>query len=193
MKTLAPFLGVVLLIAACGGGSGGDDTTTTSGSPQTTVTTTDPGGPGSTTPPDPSTPPPDAVVLSIDIVGGCFMMGPNCVRYEIHGDGHLDVFRLGGDTVEKVGEGSVEPIQVTDLWAEVRETDMDALRASLGPGTCQACVDGTDTMLTITVDGVTHTFDSVEVEFDETLPVFAIVAQILREADGQVEFPIVQR
>lgn len=157
------------------------------------VSTTEPTTTSTSAAPQVAGPPADAVVFEADVIGGCFMMGPNCARYVVYGDGALETFRLGVEPVELVGTGTVDPVLVSDLWTEVGATDMDGFRASLGPGVCNACVDGVDTLLTLRVGGDVFAFDSAEVDFDVQRPIFALVDLIVRDAFRQVDVPIISR
>lgn len=179
MKLTTTLLALALVVAGCGIESEPRTATTAATGPTTT----------SATQPIPE----DAIVLEADVVGGCFMMGPNCARYVVRGDGSVETYRLGADPAELVGTGAIDPVLVSDLWVEVTETDMEALRASLGPGECQACVDGVDTELVLTVDGQSWSFSSADVDFDEREPVFAMVALIIRDAASETDIPIITR
>ncbi len=170
MKLRSALLAALLILAACGGTA----TTTTS----TTAV--------------PDTVPPEVAVLTADLVGGCFMMGPNCVRYVVYGDGTVEAYRLAGLGAQLEGTAGIDPDLVAQLWHEVGRTDMEALRARLGPGECYACVDGIDTKLTLTVGDDSWFFDSAEVEFDRREPVFALVDTIVRQASSLLDIPIIQ-
>ena len=167
---LVLLLAVLMTVAACGG------------SVETSTTTTR----------APATVPPDVAVLSADLVGGCFMMGPNCVRYVVYGDGTVEAYRLAGLGAQLEGTAGMDPDLVAELWNEIARTDMEALRTRLGPGQCYACVDGIDTKLTLTVGDQSFFFDSAEVEFDRTEPVFALVDTIIGQASSLLDIPVVQ-
>jgi hypothetical protein len=170
MKIRCALVAVLMTAAACGG-----STTST-----TTSTTASP------------TVPPDAAVLRADLVGGCFMMGPNCVRYVVYGDGTVEAFRLVGQGAQLEGTAGIDPDIVAELWNEMGRTDMEALQARLGPGECFACVDGIDTKLTLTVGAESWFFDSAEVEFDRREPLFALVDAIISQASSILDIPVVQ-
>ena len=179
-RSMRPFLlmaALALIVGACGG-AGSSGVTTTS------FVTSAPSEPAI---------PDDAVVVQLDLVGGCFMMGPNCVRHLVYGDGTVETYRLGTEPAELLGEGAIDAMLISELWQTVTDTDMDALRSELAAGRCQACVDGIDIELALTVAGQTTRFSSADVDFDEQQPVFALVGLILRAADGLVDVLIVTR
>lgn len=168
---------VALTLAACGGGGDGASTTTTTIPAVTTTTTVAPAEP----------------LLQADLIGGCFMMGPNCARYVVSSDGTVEAYRLGEDVPELLWTSSIDPSLVDDLEEAVADTDLEAMRGRLGPGTCHACVDGIDTVLTFhTADGEI-VFDSAQVEFDTTEPVFVTAALVVQAATTTGEVPIVGR
>ena len=178
--SLALFL-LALLTAACGEPGSAP------------ISTTEPIPTSTSAAPQVAAPPADEIVFEADVIGGCFMMGPNCARYVVYGDGTLETYRLGVEPVELVGTGTVDSVLVSDLWTEVASTDMEAFRASLGPGVCNACVDGVDTLLTLRVGGDVYSFDSTAVDFDVQRPIFALVDLIVRDAFRQVDMPIISR
>jgi hypothetical protein len=165
-------IALVLLVTACGGGSAAPETTTG---------------------PEASGPAPDAVVLSADLVGGCAMMGPNCSRYVVYGDGRVEGYRLGGVGSELVAETTVDRDAVAEFADVVSGTDLEALRSRLPAGTCMACVDGVDTTLVVHTGGGDVTFSSAEAEFDPSEPVFAALRPILDAAVAGIEIPVQTR
>jgi len=126
----------------------------------------------------------------IDQTGGCFQMGPNCVRYEISADGTLTGYRLGSENPESFGTVTLGAAAVANLAAALAATDLEALAARLGPGTCQACVDGIDTIVTFTVADTAVAFDSATVHFDPAEPMFAALANLQGVAAEALPLPI---
>jgi hypothetical protein len=175
-KAVATILAIML--AACGGGAVGADTgeptTASTAAPTTTAVAVEP-------------------LLQADLIGGCFMMGPNCSRYVIYTDASIEVYRLGNDVPELLWEATIDESLVADLTEALRSTDLEAMRSHLGPGTCNGCVDGIDTVLTFTHDGAASVFDSTQVELDATEPVFITAALAIQAATATGEIPILRR
>ena len=119
------------------------------------------------------------------------MMGPNCVRYVAESDGSVSVYRLVGPEAELVDAITIDPTLVENLIMAVAAADFDALRSRLGPGECRACYDGIDTEVTFVVDGAAVAFNSVDVEFDTSEPVFAALDAVIAAA-SVVETPLEQ-
>ena len=163
-------------LAACGGGVSGSGSPTTAAPTPTTTTVA-----------------PPQRLLQADLVGGCFMMGPNCARYVLFDDGSLEVYRLGTEPPELLWTDSIEVSLVADLQEALAATDLEELRSQLGSGTCNACVDGIDTVLTFTVDGSDTVFDSAQVELDTTEPLFITAALAVQAATATGQVPIVAR
>jgi hypothetical protein len=115
----------------------------------------------------------DSITFVMD--GGCMMMGPNCPTYELMPGGEFSLRRTGGADIEATG--SIDPQVARDLWDVVRSTDFDDLTASLGPGECRACVDGIDTRMIIKSGDTEHVLDSTQVEFDQTVALFALTEE----------------
>lgn len=142
-------------------------------------------GPGS----QPPTDGPDTITIIHD--GGCQMAGPNCPTYEIDRDGTLRLYRTGDPAV--VTEASVDAAVVAELWDQITQADIPALIDRAGPGTCQGCVDGIDTVVTYTLEGAEVRLDSTVVAFDPDEPFFVILNEAVEAAAGAVELPLQQR
>ena len=141
-------------------------------------------------------PQPDHLVLRVETSGGCAMLGPNCVRFDVFGDGSVAGYRVTLEGIEAVGTGSIDQDLVFDLHREVSTTDLGALHERLPPGECLGCVDGTDfTMSFLPADQppVPIEFSSVEVELDRNEPVFAAAWRVYAAANSAVEIPVISR
>ncbi|RPI22582.1 MAG: hypothetical protein EHM57_05095 [Actinobacteria bacterium] len=171
---ILPAIVAALALAACGAGDASG-----SADPTAPVTTT------TAAPPQP--------LLQADLIGGCFMMGPNCVRYVIYDDASVEAHRLGNEAPELLWVAAIDESLVADLDAALAGADLEELRSRLGPGTCNACVDGIDTVLTITRDGAETVFDSAQVEFETSEPVFAAADRAVQAAAATGEVVIIQR
>lgn len=158
---------MLLVIALAGGCSPGDSETTT------------------------PTPGPLYYPVTVDHSGGCVMMGPNCVRHVIRADGTVEIYRLGLAETEPVGTTTVGGALIAVLSTAMAEVDFDALRSRLEPGQCRGCVDGIDTRITFTGNGVEVTFDSLDEELDPAEPIFSAVGDLVAAARADVEVPLV--
>ena len=138
-------------------------------------------------------PEPDVVVIAVESTGGCAMMGPNCSKLLVFGDGTVEAYRFVGDGDELVDTGSIDPQVVADLARLVSSTDLEAIRARLGPGECRGCYDGIDTTMTFYDDDGPATFASVDVELDAAEPLFAAAWAVADAAHGSIEIPLVAR
>jgi hypothetical protein len=168
-----------LILAACGGSTAA--TSPTTGATATTAAET-------TTSAAAASP-----LLQADLIGGCFMMGPNCARYVIASDGTVEVYRLGNDAPELLWTATIDTSLAEDVAGALAAADLDEVRSRLGPGTCNACVDGIDTVLTFFVGGEEVVFDSAQVEFDTAEPVFITAALAVQAATASGEIPILSR
>lgn len=186
---LALVLAVLTMIGAACGGAGSDPPATTGSGPATTQvppTQPDTGAPTTVPPTVPSSEGPaigDASIIAvIQLTGGCQMMGPNCPTFVLWTDGRasavrgappVDPFaaRLPDEAVESVG--FIDPSLAAALTDAVATTDFAALVPQLGPGVCNGCVDGIDTIVSIaTLSGIV-TLSSTDVGFDVAEPFFA--------------------
>ncbi len=167
MTRFLPIL--ALLLSTCSGASVASTTTTT-------------------LPPGPE---PAGVLLVAEFPGGCAMMGPNCERLVIYGDGTVEAHRLGSGDPRPVDVGSIDPALVAALHRVVVRTDLEAMRLRLPPGECQGCVDGIDTTVTFTVDGHDTTFSSIDTELVISEPVFAAMWSVIDAARDVTEIPLI--
>lgn len=174
-RALTPLLGL-LLVAACGDDNSTSNTTATS-SDDTTVETTAPAA---------------TEALRYVTTGGCLMMGPNCATYVVYSDGTVEVYRTGENTPAEV-VGSIPAAEITAFLDSVQDTDFDALATEVGPGTCNACVDGIDVIATLTFADGPVTLDSTVVNFDLSHPFFANLETLMEDVRAVGELPIQQR
>jgi hypothetical protein len=136
----------------------------------------------------------DPASLTVTIVerGGCEMMGPNCRVYVVAGDGTFQVERAGLEDQGAVASGELDESIAEFLREAVAGTDLAGLAETLPPGECRGCADGIDYLVTVDVDGTVTTFDSVEVLFDPTEPLFTAIGDVIAAASA-VEVPILSR
>ncbi len=141
----------------------------------------------------PAAPPiPDGPVLVVEFSGGCMMMGPNCQRWVVDGDGTVEVFRVGTD-VTPVTTVATDPALVERLWSAATTADPGALRARLPEGRCNGCVDGIDTTFTFTTPGGTATFRSIETELVRSEPLLDAAWAVVEATEPLVEVPTITR
>lgn len=135
---------------------------------------------------------PNAVVVTVEQSGGCFMMGPNCPTYAVHANGQVDLFRT--EALDTTVDSSTIAVPLVDaLTEQIRSTDFVALRTRLPEGECQGCFDGIDTKLVLTTRNGEVTFSSIDVEMDPMEPLFAAVSNIVAAASQSTELPLEQR
>lgn len=157
----------LIAVAACG-----DDSKSESTTPDTAASATE--------------------VLRYETVGGCQMMGPNCATYVVYSDGSVEIYRTGENTPAEV-VGSIPAAEVAAFLDSVKDTDFDGLVADVGPGTCNACVDGLDIKATITFADGPVELDSTIVNFDLTHPLFANLETLMEDVRAVGELEIQQR
>ncbi len=140
----------------------------------------------------PATADPARVVLVYASTGGCDQMGPNCPTYTVHADGSVEVIRTGHPELDGV-TGTV-PAGLVSAWLDaIKDVDLDALRSRLQPGSCQACLDGVDTTITVSGAGGNGIFDSTVVAFDETEPFFHALGVLMTDVQSAVQLPLATR
>lgn len=135
---------------------------------------------------------PGSLTVTIVERGGCEMMGPNCRVYVVAGDGTFQVQRAGLEGQGAVASGELDASIAEFLRQAVAGTDLAGLAETLPPGECRGCADGIDYLVTIDVDGTATSFDSVEVLFDPTEPLFTAIGDVVTAASA-VEVPILTR
>ncbi len=142
---------------------------------------------------DTTTAPPASVeALRYEANGGCQMMGPNCATWVVYTDGTVEIFRTGENAPAEV-TGSIPEAEISAWLESVADLDVDALTAEVGPGTCNACVDGIDVKLTIGLDGGPVALDSTVTNFDPANPFFANLETLMADVTAVGELPIQQR
>jgi hypothetical protein len=161
-------VGCVIAVAACG-----DDNTTQNTTVETVV-------------------PVRTEVLRYETTGGCLMMGPNCATYVVYSDGTVDIYRTGESASAEV-VGSIPAAEVSAFLDSVKDTDFAALAVEVGPGTCNACVDGVDIKLTLTLPAGPTELDSTLINFDLNNDFFANVETLMEDVRAVGELPIQQR
>ncbi len=124
--------------------------------------------------------------------GGCVVMGPNCPTYRVWSDGTVEISRTGEDSPAEV-TGSIPAAQVAAWLASVADLDVETLAAAVGPGTCNSCVDGADTMLTVQTDAGDTLLDSTKLAFDPTNEFFADVERLMADVRAVGDLPLVSR
>jgi hypothetical protein len=135
---------------------------------------------------------PEAVVVTVEQSGGCFMMGPNCPTYVLHANGRVDLFRTEAEGT-RVDSAVIDVALLEALAEQIRSTDFVALRARLPEGECQGCFDGIDTKLVLTTSDREVTFSSIDEELSATEPLFDAVWSIVHAASQSTEMRLEQR
>jgi len=123
------------------------------------------------------------------------MMGANCAGYHFWSDGTVEIYRADGAT-DGAAEitGSIDPVLIARVAAELGTADLPAIRASLPEGECRGCYDGIDTTFTYETIVGTVPFSSTEVELDLSVPLFAATADALQAARTTLDpLPIQER
>lgn len=131
-------------------------------------------------------------VVRYETTGGCLMMGPNCATYVVYSDGTVEIYRTDqGEPAEVIG--SIPAAEVAAFLESVQDTDFDALASEVGPGTCNACVDGIDIVLTLTLASGPVELDSTVINFDLANDFFANVETLMTDVRAVGELAIQQR
>ncbi len=164
----------LVALAACG-----DDATSTSSDSTAAA------------PSETTTPAERAVGLRYEVNGGCQMMGPNCATFVIYTDGTVEIYRTGENAPAEV-TGSIPAAEISAYLDSIKDVDFQALAEEVGPGTCQACVDGVDTKVTIGLDEEVL-LDSTIVNFDIENQFFANLDSLMQDVYAVGELPIQQR
>jgi len=133
-----------------------------------------------------------SVVLRYETTGGCLMMGPNCATYVVYSDGTVEIYRTGENAPAEI-TGAIPEAEVAAFLDSVKDTDFEALAAEVGPGTCNACVDGIDYKLSLTLADGPVELDSTIVNFDFTNDFFANVETLINDVRAVGELEIQQR
>jgi hypothetical protein len=126
-----------------------------------------------------------------EVNGGCMMMGPNCATYVIYTDGTVEIYRTGENQPAEV-TGSIPAEEIAAYLDSVKDVDFQALATEVGPGTCNACVDGTDAKVTIGLDEEV-VLDSTVINFDPEHPFFKALDSLMQDVYAVGELPIQQR
>lgn len=126
-----------------------------------------------------------------EVNGGCQMMGPNCATYVIYTDGTVEIYRTGENLPAEV-TGSIPAEEIAAYLDSVKDVDFQALATDVGPGTCNACVDGVDMKVTIGLDEPV-VLDSTVVNFDPENQFFTALDSLMQDVYAVGELPIQQR
>lgn len=126
-----------------------------------------------------------------EVNGGCQMMGPNCATYVIYTDGTVEIYRTGENLPAEV-TGSIPAEEIAAYLDSVKDVDFQALADEVGPGTCNACVDGVDMKVTIGLDEPV-VLDSTVVNFDPENQFFVALDSLMQDVYAVGELPIQQR
>lgn len=120
------------------------------------------------------------------------MMGPNCATYVVYTDGTVEIFRTGESKPAEV-TGAIPAAEISAYLESISDVDVDVLADEVGPGVCNACVDGIDVKLSITVDSAPIVLDSTVVSFDPEHPFFVNLDRLMVDVFAVGELPIQQR
>lgn len=201
--TLVLIAVVAMVLAACARDTGdvSDPNATPENGPATVEPTTSATTPPGTATPDTATPvpttpdqaQPDSAtpVVVLTHVGGCMMMGPNCLEWSMAADGTWTATRAGED--EQVATGQVPADLVTAVTDGAESAVADSSLDNVGPGECQACFDGIDLLVQVTTPTQQITLDSVEQDFSADLAVFNAIAMVDRELTATTDVELVSR
>lgn len=126
-----------------------------------------------------------------EVNGGCQMMGPNCATYVIYTDGTVEIYRTGENLPAEV-TGSIPAEEIAAYLDSVKDVDFQALATEVGPGTCNACVDGVDMKVTIGLDE-SVVLDGTVINFDPENPFFVALDSLMQDVFAVGELPIQQR
>lgn len=184
LTPMKAFLPLLVVLAAC---------SSTDTEPVTTVTAAT----TSTTVPAPTTVGEAELVMTISELGGCNWMGPNCRTFGLWSDGTAAVYRFSAelpteslDRDEAVDVAAVGTALADELMGIANTIDFDELESRLAPGSCQACVDGIDYVLTLHTASGTRHLSSNEFRFDQTEPLFAAVDETLTAMSETLQFEV---
>lgn len=162
-------------LAACGDDS---PTTAPTAAPTTGPTTTEPAE--------------KVEAVRYETIGGCQMMGPNCGTWVVYADGTVEIYRTGENEPAEI-TGSIPAAEIAAYLESVKGTDFQALAEEVGPGTCQACLDGVDITLTLGLDSGPVVLESTVVNFDLEHPFFVNLETLMNDVWAVGELPIEQR
>jgi len=141
---------------------------------------------------DEATATPVVEALRYEANGGCQMMGPNCATYVVYTDGTVEIFRTGESKPAEV-TGAIPAAEISAYLESISDVDVDVLADEVGPGVCNACVDGIDVKLSINVDSAPIVLDSTVVSFDPEHPFFVNLDRLMVDVFAVGELPIQQR
>ena len=130
-------------------------------------------------------------MITVTQEGGCQMMGPNCPTYELDRDGTFRLFRTGDPQV--VTEAQIDAATAAEVWEQLSEVDIAALIDRAEPGSCQACVDGIDTVISYTVGTEEVNLASTAIAFDTGEPFFAVINEAIEAMGETAQLPIEER
>lgn len=137
----------------------------------------------------------DATVV-LAHTGGCMMAGPNCPVWHVAADGSFEVRRMAGDDLlaaDVEATGSVDEALVAEVRAAAARALADGLLDSVGPGTCNGCVDGIDLQVVVaTGDGVLA-MDSTEHDFADRHPIFGALGRLEEQLGTATDLPLQMR
>ncbi len=126
-------------------------------------------------------------LADVDAIGGCDMIG-SCPEETLWTDGRWARWALDpGEDFYAVASGSVPAADAAALAERIAETDLEALRAGLEPGTCYACVDGVNTIFDLHVAGEIVSFDDIDHDLDGS-PLFDELDALLGAASPATPF-----
>ncbi len=105
-------------------------------------------------------------LVDVDAIGGCDMIG-SCPEETLWTDGRWARWALDpGEDFYAVASGSVPAADARALATRISQTDLEALRADLAPGTCHACVDGINAIVDLHVAGEIVSFSDIDHDLD---------------------------
>ncbi len=151
---------------------------------------------------DPTVLPPDPVpIYAVSEVGGCAMMGPNCITRVLWTDGLVTVYRQPALELPLAGLSSLTPDATSEVDPSVpeavaralEEADISAVVAGLPQGTCWACVDGVDYILLLATSDGEVRIRSADTALDPTVPLIAELNNAAAAMGQNTDLPILNR
>ena len=179
LLTAAASISLLVSLAACGDTSSGDDD---GGAATATANTTA----------APTTVPAPFTALRWVDSGGCEVMGPNCPTYTVWSDGRVELSRTG-DAAPPDATSTIATAELDAWLASVADLDVAALASTVGPGSCQSCVDGVDSVVTVHTSKGDVVVDSTKLAFDQSNPFFAGLDRLMSDIRTIGDLPLVTR
>ncbi len=140
-------------------------------------------------------------IYAVSEVGGCAMMGPNCLTRLLWSDGTVTVYRQplielplsGLAALSPEATSQVDPSVPQAVIAAIDAADIDLVIAGLPEGQCWACVDGVDFVLLLATGDGEVRIDSADTALDSAVPLIAELNNAAAAMGQNTDLPIVSR